>query len=90
MARRSQRLKWAIGTEINLVSRLAGRFPDKLIVSLSGINCLCATMYRIDPPHLLWVLDNLVEGHVVNRIVVPPDVKRDAKLALDRMLALAP
>ncbi len=82
--------KWAIGTEINLVSRLAGRFPDKLIVSLSGINCLCATMYRIDPPHLLWVLDNLVEGHVVNRIVVPPDVKRDAKLALDRMLALAP
>jgi quinolinate synthase len=81
---------WAIGTEINLVSRLARRFPDKTIVSLSGINCLCATMYRIDPPHLLWVLDNLAEGVVVNQISVDPETKRDAKLALDRMLALAP
>jgi quinolinate synthase len=82
--------QWAIGTEINLVSRLARRFPEKRVVSLSGINCLCTTMYRIDPPHLLWTLDNLLAGHVVNRITVPPDVKRDAKLALDRMLALAP
>lgn len=81
---------WAIGTEINLVSRLAKRFPDKTVVSLSGINCLCSTMYRIDPPHLAWVLDNLVEGVVVNRIRVDPETKRDAKLALDRMLALAP
>jgi quinolinate synthase len=72
------------------VSRLAHRCPDKLVVSLSGINCLCATMYRIDPPHLLWTLDNLVEGVVVNRIVVDPATKRDAKLALDRMLELAP
>jgi quinolinate synthase len=82
--------KWAIGTEINLVSRLAARHPDKVVLSLSGINCLCATMYRVDPPHLLWALDNLVEGRVVNRITVDPETKRDAKLALDRMLALAP
>jgi len=81
---------WAIGTEINLVSRLARRNPDKTVLSLSGINCLCSTMYRIDPPHLLWTLDNLVEGHVVNRVSVDPQTKIEAKLALDRMLALAP
>ncbi len=81
--------KWAIGTEINLVSRLAKRLPDHLIVSLSGISCLCATMYRIDPPHLLWTLENLAEGRVVNRIAVDPITKRDARLALDRMLRLA-
>ena len=67
--------KWAIGTEINLVSRLAKRFPDRLIVSLSGINCLCATMYRIDPPHLLNALENLVEGRVINRVQVDPETK---------------
>jgi quinolinate synthase len=78
--------KWAIGTEINLVSRIAHRFPDKTIVSLSGINCLCATMYRIDPPHLLAALDAIAEGRPVNRILVDPETKRDAKLALDRML----
>jgi quinolinate synthase len=78
--------KWAIGTEINLVSRIARRFPDRTIVSLSGINCLCATMYRIDPPHLLAALDAIAEGRPVNRIQVDPDTKRDAKLALDRML----
>jgi quinolinate synthase len=78
--------KWAIGTEINLVSRIAKQNPDKTIVSLSGINCLCATMYRIDPPHLLAVLDALAEGRVINRIQVDPVTKRDAKVALDRML----
>jgi quinolinate synthase len=78
--------KWAIGTEINLISRIAKRFPDRQIVSLSGINCLCATMYRIDPPHLLAALDALAEGRVVNRIQVDPVTRRDAKLALDRML----
>lgn len=78
--------KWAIGTEINLVSRIAERFPDRTIVSLSGFNCLCATMYRIDPPHLLGVLDAIAEGRPVNRILVDPETKRDAKLALDRML----
>ena len=80
--------KWAIGTEINLVSRLAKRNPDKTVVSLSGINCLCSTMYRIDLPHLLWVLENLREGHVVNQISVDPVTRQDALLALDRMLAL--
>jgi quinolinate synthase len=81
--------KWAIGTEINLVSRVARTNPDKTVVSLSGINCLCATMYRIDPPHLLAALDALAEGRVVNRIRVDPVTKRDAKLALDRMLRFA-
>lgn len=80
---------FAIGTEINLVSRLASQFPNKKILSLSGISCLCATMYRIDPAHLLWALENLAEGVVVNRIRVNDADKRDAKLALDRMLALA-
>jgi quinolinate synthase len=79
--------KWAIGTEINLVSRIARRFPDRTIVSLSGINCLCATMYRIDPPHLLAALDAIAEGRPVNRIQVDEETKHDAKLALDRMLA---
>lgn len=79
--------KWAIGTEINLVSRVARRFPDRTIVSLSGINCLCATMYRIDPPHFLAALDAIAEGRPVNRIVIDEETKRDAKLALDRMLA---
>lgn len=80
--------QWAIGTEINLVNRLAKANPDKTVVSLSGINCLCSTMYRIDPPHLLWVLENLVEGRVVNEIVVDDATAKDARLALDRMLAL--
>ncbi len=80
---------FAIGTEINLVARLAEKFPKKKVLSLSGIACLCATMYRIDPAHLLWALENLAEGVVVNRIRVSDSDKRDAKLALDRMLALA-
>jgi quinolinate synthase len=80
---------WAIGTEINLVSRLAARHPEQRIVSLSGINCLCATMYRIDAAHLLWALENLAEGRVVNPIRVDPRTTAEARLALDRMLALA-
>ncbi|NOT00945.1 MAG: quinolinate synthase NadA [Phycisphaerales bacterium] len=81
--------KWAIGTEIHLVTRLAAAHPDKTVRSLAGIQCLCTTMYRIDIKHLLYVLDQLAAGRVVNRITVPPDVKRDAVLALDRMLANA-
>lgn len=81
--------RWAVGTEINLVSRLAKAHPDKLVVSLSGINCLCSTMYRIDPPHLLRTLENLAEGRVVNEIVVDDATARDARAALDRMLANA-
>jgi len=79
---------WAIGTEINLVRRLALEHPAQRIQSLQKAVCPCATMNRIDPARLLWVLENLVEGHAVNVIRVPGTVKRDAKLALDRMLGL--
>jgi quinolinate synthase len=79
---------WAIGTEINLVHRLALEHPDQRIRSLQRNVCPCATMNRIDPAHLLWALENLAEGHVVNVVRVLDDVRRDARLALDRMLAL--
>jgi len=79
---------WVIGTEIHLVHRLAMEHPDQRIRSLQTNVCPCATMNRIDPAHLVWALENLVEGHVVNRVSVPPAVKRDARKALDRMLAL--
>jgi quinolinate synthase len=81
--------KWAVGTEIHLVNRLAARLADRVAVrSLSGIQCLCTTMYRIDLKHLLWVLDNLVEGRVVNQIKVDPETRALARIALDRMLSL--
>ena len=79
---------WAIGTEIHLVHRLALEHPDQNIRSLQKNVCPCATMNRIDPAHLLWSLENLADGHVVNRVTVADDVKRDARVALDRMLAL--
>ncbi len=79
---------WAIGTEINLVHRLALEHPDQVIHSLQKNVCPCATMNRIDPAHLLWALENLAEGHVVNPVRVPEDVKHHARIALDRMLAL--
>ncbi len=82
--------KWAIGTEVHLVSRLANRFPKKHIRSLAGIQCLCSTMYRIDMKHLLWVLDELTEGRVVNQIKVDPETSRLATIALERMLENAP
>jgi quinolinate synthase len=78
--------QWAIGTELHLVNRLKQEHPEQEIHFLSTMVCMCATMYRIDLPHLCWVLENLVAGKVVNEIVVPDDVARDAKLALDRML----
>jgi quinolinate synthase len=79
---------WAIGTEIHLVHRLALEHPEQRIRSLQKNVCPCATMNRIDPAHLLWALENLRDGHVVNPVRVPEAVKRDARLALDRMLAL--
>ena len=79
---------WAVGTELNLVKRLAQLHPDKTVVFLDRTVCFCSTMNRIDLPHLVWALESLVEGRVVNRIEVEPAVARDAKLALDRMLAL--
>jgi quinolinate synthase len=80
--------RWAIGTEINLVHRLALEHPEQDVRSLQKNVCPCATMNRIDPAHLLWALENLADGCVVNPIRVPEDVKRDARVALDRMLAL--
>jgi quinolinate synthase len=79
---------WAIGTEINLVRRLALEHPQQRIESLQKNVCPCATMSRIDPAHLLWVLENLVEGHLVNVVQVPETVKHYARVALDRMLRL--
>ena len=79
---------WAIGTEINLVHRLALEHPEQRIRSLQKNVCPCATMNRIDPAHLLWSLENLADGHVVNPVRVPDEVKRHARVALDRMLAL--
>jgi quinolinate synthase len=79
---------WAIGTELNLVKRLALAHPDKQVVFLDKTVCFCATMNRIDLPHLVWALENLVAGTVVNRIEVEPDVAHWARVALDRMLAL--
>jgi len=82
--------KWAVGTEVHLVHRLAKRFEGvKTVRLLSGIQCLCSTMYRIDLPHLSWVLDELAEGRVVNRITVDAQTRSLARIALDRMLALA-
>jgi quinolinate synthase len=79
---------WAVGTELNLVKRLAEEHPDKTVVFLDDTVCFCATMNRIDLPHLVWALENLVEGTVVNRIEVDEDVAHWARVALDRMLAL--
>jgi quinolinate synthase len=79
---------WAIGTEINLVHRLALEHPEQRIHSLQKNVCPCATMNRIDPAHLLWALENLVEGQPVNVVRVPETVKHYSRLALDRMLSL--
>jgi quinolinate synthase len=80
--------KMAIGTEIHMVQRLARRHPDKTVVSLDPLVCPCSTMFRIDAPHLAWVLENLVAGKVVNQIVVDPDTAHWARTALERMLAI--
>ncbi|HEX6325920.1 MAG TPA: quinolinate synthase NadA [Jiangellaceae bacterium] len=79
---------WAVGTELNLVKRLGQQHPDKTVVFLDKTVCFCSTMNRIDLPHLVWALENLVEGRVVNRIEVDADTAHWARVALDRMLAL--
>jgi quinolinate synthase len=76
----------AIGTEIHLVQRLATEHPDKKVFSLDPLICPCSTMFRIDAAHLCWVLENLVDGNVVNRITVDPDTADGARVALQRML----
>lgn len=78
--------KWAIGTEMNLVNRIIQQHPDKKIVSLNPYMCPCLTMNRIDLPHLLWALEGLEKGELINQIVVPESVTNDAVLALKRML----
>jgi quinolinate synthase len=80
---------WAVGTELNLVNRLKKDQPDKHVYFLSSTVCQCATMFRIDAPHLCWAMENLADGHVVNHIVVPDDDKAWAKIALDRMMAIS-
>jgi quinolinate synthase len=80
--------KWAVGTEINLVNRLQQEHPDKLIFCLDPVICPCSTMYRIHPHYLLWVLENLVEGRVVNQISVKSDIRQWARVSLERMLAI--
>jgi quinolinate synthase len=79
---------WVIGTELNLVRRLANAHPDKDVHFLEDTVCFCSTMNRIDLPHLVWALESLVAGEVPNRIVVDDETQRLAKIALDRMLAL--
>jgi quinolinate synthase len=79
---------WAIGTELNLVKRLAKAHPDKTVVFLDRTVCFCSTMNRIDLPHLVWALEQLVDGTVPNRITVEPETARYARQALDQMLAL--
>ena len=80
---------WAVGTELHLVNRLAQQMqPDKTVMSLDPIGCLCSTMFRVSPNHLLWVLEGLLEGKVHNRIVVPDHQKHWTKVALDRMLSV--
>ncbi|MCA9297674.1 MAG: quinolinate synthase NadA, partial [Phycisphaerales bacterium] len=84
--------RWAVGTEVHLVHRLANEAADRGVDVriLSDCQCLCTTMYRIDQAHLLWILDGLAEGQVRNRIQVHPEVRGPALEALDRMLALQP
>ena len=77
-----------VGTEINLVSRLAKEHPDKTVFCLDPVVCPCSTMYRVHPAYLAWVLEELLDGRVVNRIRVADHHRADARVALERMLAL--
>ena len=84
--------RWLVATELNLVNRLHEQFKHegKNVHFMSPNVCMCSTMFRIDPQHMAWVLENLVDGHVVNQISVPADVAEMAKLALERMLDVSP
>jgi quinolinate synthase len=81
--------EWAVGTEIHLVNRLATEVaPEKTVYSLDQFGCLCSTMFRVSPNHLLWILEELLEGRVHNRITVPEEQKHWNRVALDRMLSI--
>ncbi len=84
--------RWAVGTEVHLVNRLSREAAERgvYVRILSDCQCLCTTMFRIDEPHLLWTLDSLAEGKVVNQVSVHPEARKPALLALDRMLSLSP
>ena len=81
---------WLVGTELNLVNRLSQQFKKdhKRIFFMSPMICMCSTMFRIDPKHLLWTLENLLEGHVVNPIRVPKNIAVEARYALERMFVV--
>ncbi len=80
---------WAVGTEVHMINRLSKTLTDRTVISLDPHVCVCTTMFRITPQHLLWALDNLAEGRVVNRIAVDEQIRNWAHVALDRMLRLA-
>jgi quinolinate synthase len=80
--------KFAVGTEINLVSRLAHENPDKTVFCLDPVVCPCSTMYRIHPAYLAWTVEELAAGRVVNRVSVDEETAHHAKIALDRMLTV--
>jgi quinolinate synthase len=84
--------RWLVGTELNLVNRLAEQFKgeDKQVHFMSPTVCMCSTMFRIDPQHLAWTLENLAEGNVVNRVTVPEEEAKLARQALERMLEVSP
>jgi quinolinate synthase len=81
---------FAIGTEVNMVNRLANEHPEHTVFCLDPVVCPCSTMYRIHPGYLAWILEGLVRGEVINQISVPADVAATAKVALERMLAARP
>ena len=79
---------WAVGTEINLVNRLNEELPDKHVFCLDPVICPCSTMYRVHPAYILWALEHLVAGNVVNQVTVDETTARNALVALDRMLSV--
>ena len=80
---------WAVGTEVHLVNRLANELaPDRTVLSLDRFGCLCSTMFRVSPNHLLWILEELIDGQVHNRVSVPDEQKYWNRVALDRMLSI--
>jgi quinolinate synthase len=83
--------RWLVGTEVNLVNRLAkeSKADNKSVHYMAPVICMCSTMYRIDPQHLLWILENLIAGHVINQIKVLPQEAEQARLALEQMLVIS-